>query len=256
MKLIYPNFAKGRILKIEMLENLRDFSRDMLEVFTEDLSDGVVRGLDANVSKDIITFTKGIVKYQGNTYLINEKLSIDYKATDVDVLIKLVFLEQSLEVDYKIQYVAINLDTDTRIKDNEIELGRFKLKNGAYLRTNYKDLDDYTTEYNTINLINVPYANVSEHTLTPKFINSYGLEIIKTHTEDLWDITFATSCINIKNISRSLILSYINKKLGEENENLTNDEIHKKLIIILKKVREENRFEKATIRSRKTIIVD
>ncbi len=256
MKLVYPNFAKGRILKIEMLENLRDFSRGMLEVFTENLSDGVVRGLEANVSKDIITFTKGIVKYQGNVYLINENLSIDYKATDVDVLIKLVFLEQSLEVDYKIQYVAITLDADTKVKENEIELGRFKLKHGAYLRTDYKDLDDYTTEYNTINLINVPYANVDEHTLTPKFINSYGLEILKTHTENVWDITFATSCINIKNVSRSLILSYINKKLAEENEKLTNDEIHKKLIIILKKVREENRYEKAPVRARKTIILD
>ncbi len=256
MKLIYPNFAKGRILKIEMLENLRDFSRDMLEIFTDNLSDGVVRGLEPNVSKDIITFSKGIVKYQGNVYLINEKLSIDYKATDVDVLIKLVFLEQSLEVDYKIQHVAINLDMDTKIKDNEIELGRFKLKAGAYLRTDYKDLDDYTTEYNTINLINVQYSNVDEHTITPKFINSYGLEILKTNTENIWDITFATSCINSKNISRSLILSYINKKLDENNEKLTNDEIHKKLFIILKKIREENIYEKTTVKARKTIIVD
>ncbi len=256
MKLVYPNFAKGRILKLEMLENMRDYSRDMLEVLTDNLSDGVVNGLEANVSKDIITFTKGIVKYQGNVYLINENMSIDYKATDVDVLIKLVFLEQSLEVDYKIQYVSINLDTDTKIKDNEIELGRFKLKQGAYLRTAYKDLDDYTTEYNTINLINVPYSNVEEHTLTPKFINSYGLEILKTHTTDVWDITFATSCINIKNISRSLIVSYINSKLNEDNEKLTNNEIHQKLIIILKEVRERNKHVKSDVKGRKTIIVD
>ncbi len=256
MKLVYPNFAKGRILKIEMLENLRDFSRDMLEVFTDNLSDGIVRGLEANVNENIITFTKGIVKYKGNVYLINENLSIDYKATDVDVLIKLVFLDKSLEVDYSIQHIAINLDVDTKIKDNEIELGRFKLKQGAYLRTDYKDLDDYTTEYNTINLINVQYSNVDEHTLTPKFINSYGLEILKTHTENIWDITFAISCINSKNVSRSLILNYINKKLDENNEKLTNDEIHKKLFIILKKVREENKYEKTTVKARKTIIVD
>ncbi len=256
MKLVYPNFAKGRILKIEMLENLRDFSRDTLEVLTTDQSDGIVKGLEAEVSNNTINFSKGIVRYNGNVYLINENLSIEYKATDVDVLIKLVFLEKSLEVDYSIQHIAIKLDADTKIKDIEIELGRFKLKEGAYLRTDYKDLDDYTTEYNTINLINVHYANVDEHTLTPKFINSYGLEILKTHSENIWDITFATSCINTKNISRSLILSYINKKLDENNVRLTNDEIHKKLIIILKKVREENKYEKTTVRARKTIIVD
>lgn len=256
MKLVYPNFAKGRILKIEMLENLRDFGRDTLEVLTENLSDGIVKGFNANVSKDIITFSKGIVKYKGRIYLINENLSIYYKATDVDVLIKLVFLEESSEIDYKIQYVSLVLDADTKIKDNEIELGRFKLKVGAYLRTEYKDLDDYTTEYNTINLINVKYANVDEYTLTPKFINSYGLEILKTKTNNIWDITFATNCINIKNISRSLIISYINVKLNEENEDLTNNEIHKKLIIILKRVREENKYERTIIKNRKTIIVD
>lgn len=256
MKLVYPNFVKGRILKLEMLENLRDYSRDTLEVLTSDLSDGIVKGLEPSVSKDIITFSKGIVKHKGSVYLINDKLTISYEATDVDVLIKLVFLEESLEADYKIQYVSVVLDKNVVIKENEIELGRFKLKNGAYLRTEYKDLDDYTTEYNTINLINTKYANKDEHTLTPKFINTLGIEILKTKSKDIWDLTFATHCINSKTVARSLILAYINAKLNEDNYELTNDELHKKLIQIIKQVRDENRNEKVVNKNRKTILVD
>lgn len=256
MEIIYPNFNKGRILKIEMLENLRDYSRDTLEILSSDLSDGVIKGLEADVSKNVITFSKGIVKYQGEVYLISENISIDYGATDVEVLIKLVFLEESIEADYKIQYISINLDKNTTIKDNEIELGRFKLKEGAYLRTDYKDLDDYTTEYNTINLINVRYSGIYDYTLTPKFIRSYGMEILKTKSKDIWDITFGTSCINNGSLSRDFIVSYINVKLNEENANLSNNELHKKLIIVLQKVREENKYEKLSAKTRKTILVD
>lgn len=256
MEIKYPNFNKGRILKIEMLENLRDYSRDTLEIMTNDHSDGIVKGLDATVNKNTITFSKGIVKYQGNVYLISENISIDYEATDVEVLIKLIFLEQSQDADYRTQYISISLDKDTSIKQNELELGRFKLKEGAYLRTDYKDLDDYTTEFNTINLINVHYANINEHTITPKFIRSYGMEILKTNTKDMWDIIFSTSCINDGNLSRDFIISYINAKLNEENKTLQNMQLHKKLIIILKKVREENKYAKETNRIRKTIMID
>ncbi len=256
MRIVYPNFTKGRILKIEMLENLRDYSRDALDVLTNDLSDGIVKGLDANVNKNIITFAKGIVKYKGKVYLISENISIDYETTDVEVVIKLVFLEESLESDYRIQYISVILDKDTIIKENEVELGRFKLKDGAYLRTDYKDLDDYTTEFNTINLINVHYAYYENHTLTPKFMKSFGREILKTKTKDIWDINFGTSCVNFGTISRDLIIEYINSKLDEDNKSFSNDEIHKKLIVVLEKVREENKFEKNNIRIRKTILVD
>ncbi len=256
MELVYPNFTKGRILKREMLENLRDYSRDTLEVLSCSFSDGIIKGLEASVSKDIITFSKGIVKCNGEVYLINEQTAIDYEATDVEVLIKLVFLEKSLEVDYKIQYISIVLDKDTVIKDNEMELGRFKLKEGAYLRTDYKDLDDYTTEFNTINLINVQYANVDEFSLTPKFIRSYGKEILKTKTKDTWDINFATSCLNIGLLSRTLIISYINVKLLEDNTSLSNDEIHKKLTEVLEIVREENKVYNSSRKERRIILVD
>ncbi len=256
MKVVYPNFTKGRILKIEMLENLRDYSRDTLEILSSDLSDGIIKGLNANVSKNIITFSKGIVKYKSEIYLLNEPITIDYEATDVEVLIKLVFLEQSLESDYKIQYISVVLDRDTNIKDNEIELGRFKLKEGAYLRTDYKDLDDYTTEFNTINVINVKYASVDSYTLTPKFIKSYGMEILKTKSNDIWDITFSTSAINRGGLSRNFIIGYINARLNESNDELTNDELHKKLIVVLNKVREENKFEINNKKIRKKILVD
>ncbi len=46
-----------------MLENLRDFPRDVLDIFCEDMSDGIVCGFIPTVNKEIITISKGIIKY-------------------------------------------------------------------------------------------------------------------------------------------------------------------------------------------------
>ncbi len=256
MRIVYPKFTKGRILKLDMLENLRDYSRDTLDILTSNLSDGIIEGIKPIINDDTITFTKGIVKHKGNIYLINEKMSINYEATDVEVLIKLIFINNEEEPDYKVQNVKIILDKNTTILENEIELGRFKLKEGAYLRTNYKDLDDYTTEFNTINIINVKYANIDTYTISPCFMRRYGIEILITKTKEIWDINFGMICINSSKISREAILNYINVRLNEDNTNLSNYELHNKLTIILNKVREENCFVKNKKRERKTILVD
>ncbi len=256
MKLVYPKFTKGRILKLDMLENLRDYSRDTLDILTSNLSDGIIEGIEPIVNEDTITFTKGIVKHKGNIYIINEKVSISYGATEVEALIKLVFINNEEEPDYKVQNVKIILDKNTNVLENEIELGRFKLKDGAYLRTDYKDLDDYTTEFNTINIINVKYANIDTYTLSPSFMRKYGNEILVTKTKEIWDVNFGIACINSSKMSRKVILNYINVRLNEDNTLLSNYELHHKLTIILNKVREENYFVNNKKRERRTILVD
>jgi hypothetical protein len=51
------------------------------------------------------------------------------------------------------------------LKEDELELGRFKLREGAVLRSDYTDFFDLITEYNTINVINVEYAGIKESTM-------------------------------------------------------------------------------------------
>ncbi len=256
MRLEYPKFTKGRILKIDMLEDLRDYSRDTLDILTSRLSDGIVEGFYPKVFENTIEFSKGIVKYNNQVYLINEQLSIGYEATEVDVLIKLVFLDEKQETDYNVQEIELVLDKNITILSNEIELGRFKLKSGAYLRADYKDLDDYTTEFNTINFINVKYSSIEEHTLTPTFMRIYGKEILKVKPKESWDINFGLLCVNSEKVTRESIIRYIDIRLNENNIELNNYELHRKLILVLDKVRKENHFVTKNKRERKTIIVD
>ena len=50
-KNIYPLFERKRLLKKEMLENIRDFPRDIFDIFFRNYSDGILTGCDIEVKE-------------------------------------------------------------------------------------------------------------------------------------------------------------------------------------------------------------
>lgn len=252
----YPYFNKDRILKIEMLENMRDFPRDALDVFTEDLSDGIVCGLTPIVDKDMITFSKGIVKYRGLVYVLSNPAEIRYGVTETDVMIKLNFHEKTKDKDYQTQYISITIDPDLALSENQIEIGRFKLKSGAYLRSDYQDLYDFTTEYNTINIVHVLYAGYQQPTLSHLILKYFARKALDTRTKNTMDIAFCMACLNSGRIEREVLLTYIAHKLEEEIKPASNEQLHRKLVKILEAIKRENAGLKRRWAGERKIIVD
>jgi len=251
----YPFFNKDRILKIEMLESLRDFPRDVLAVQTEDLSDGIVCGLTPVIDKGTITFSKGIIKYQGELYIISKPAIIDYVTTETEVVIKLNLYDESQDKDYRTRQMLIEIDKNLVIEENQIEIGRFKLKSGAYLRSDYQDLYDFTTEYNTINIINVLYTGYKQPTLSNLVLKYFAREVLETRTKDYMDINFCMLCQNSSRIERDAIQNYIAYKLEEELKPMTNSELQSKLVTILENIKRDNfGLRKKRAKERKIII--
>ncbi|MCL2593576.1 MAG: hypothetical protein FWD82_09460 [Defluviitaleaceae bacterium] len=255
-EIIYPYFNRDRILKIQTLENLRDFPRDVLDVYSEDLSDGIVCGLTPQIDKEIITFSKGIVKYKGELYVINNTPTIDYGVTEIEVLIKLNFYDEKKDKDYKTRLMEITIDKDLEIKENQIEIGRFKLKAGAYLRSDYQDLYDFTTEYNTINVVHVLYAGYKEPTLSHLILKYFAKEALETRTQNVMDINFCMMALNSGRVERDVILNYIAYKLEEELKPSSNEELHDSLVEVLKVIKRENSGLKRRRVADKKIILD
>ena len=254
----YPFFNRDRILKIEMLENLRDFPRSLLEIDSLYLSDGIIKGFSPIVDKDTITFSKGIIKYNGQLYLFNP-FSLNYSATEHEVLILLHFGELSEDKDYSTMPVSISFSLSSEQKLDEpniVEIGRFKLKSGAYLRSDYKDLYDFTTEYNTINIVNVKYAGYKEHTLSHMILKYFAREVLSVRSENFLDINFSMICLNSERIERETILSYISYRLEEEIVKVSNNELHEKLVKVLEIVKRESPGLKRRSRTERKIIVD
>ena len=238
----YPYFKKDRILKISMLENLRDFPRDVLDIFCEDMSDGIVCGFTPTVNQEIITISKGIIKYHGVVYVMSEPINISYHETEKDVMLKLCFCDEIQEKDYKINDIQINIDDDMNLLPNQIELGRFRLKKGAYLRSEYQDLYDFTTEYNTINIVHVKYAGQHQHTLNKTILQYFAKEAFTYQLKDGVDITCWMLCLNSQKVERAVIQQYIAYNMGELPREMSNAEIHKQLVKILQEIRKNSKM--------------
>lgn len=256
MEIKYPFFKKDRILKISMLENLRDFPREVLDIFCKDMSDGIVNGFTLDVDKNIITISKGIIKYCGILYVMAEPISIPYTETEKDVMIKLCFYDDMQSEDYKTTFIDINLYDDMTLLPNQIELGRFRLKKGAYLRSQYQDLDDFVTEYNTINIVHVKYAGQQQPTLNKMILQYFAKEMLCCQLQDAIDFSFCTLCLNSQRIERTVIQHYITHKTQLTLQSMSNAEIHKQLVNILEQTKSKNKTVHKKRNATSRIIMD
>ena len=257
-QITYPCFNRGRILKISMLEDLRDFPRDMLDCFTESLSDGIVSGLTPIVEKDHITFSKGVIKHNGAVYLVRDLSAIQYGETNTDVAIKIAFREESQEKDYKAQTFDFLIDHNMTIAENEIELGRFRLKAGAYLRSDYQSLEDMTTLYNTINVVHVKYAGYERPTISHLLLKYFAKEALACNPPSHWDVSFALLCLNSLRIEKEVIVQYLRNRLNNDDlqDTMNNTEMHRHLVKSLELIKREGSPRKRRMEQQAKVMLD
>ncbi|MBM7108045.1 hypothetical protein SAM19_01402 [Brevibacillus laterosporus] len=234
---LYPNFNKGRILKTDMLANLRDYPRDFLDIQYKEYSDGIITGSEIRIGEQSITITPGIVKHSGRLYVLKEEHELMYQANNRETVVKIRFHEQMTDSDFTINSSEIVLDEQVELGQNELELGRFKLKEGAKLRSEYQSFVDLATEYNTFITIHVPYASESQSTLAPTIMRYFARELVKGTNLTAFDISFALLCLNEGKVNREVILTYLANRLGTGFKEYSNGQIHKHLGRILDEVR-------------------
>jgi hypothetical protein len=233
---VVPLFARGRILKKEMLENLRDFPRNFFDIYFADYSDGVIAGADVIIGEDKITIAKGIVKHDQCLYLLEDCLQIPYFNINKEILIKVRFLTEEAAGDFRFRRTEVVLDDNLEITGDEMELGRFKLREGAMLRSDYTDFFDLATEYNTINVIHAPHAAPGMATLNPMILRYFARIVLKCNSDNAYDLNFAMTCLSQKPISRELILYYLTNRRELEYQEYTNFEIYRHLALIIKEL--------------------
>jgi len=256
-----------------MLENLRDFPRDAVDCFYEDFSDGIVCGLTPVIEKDTIVFSKGILKYNGKVYLISDLPPLPYAETTTEVAVKIVFQQEEERPDYIAQHFELLIDkTEKNDKNistpkNEVEIFRFKLKKAAYLRSDYQDLEDFVTEYNTINVVHALYAGYGKPTLSPLVMRYFGQAALEFSPQNPWDISFVMLCVNSARVERDVILHYLrqrfanmeskaNNRSTEKPEGLSNPEIHMQLVKVLEMIKREKAPVKRPLNQRHRITLD
>lgn len=244
MEHIYPAFERGRIMKKELLWALRDYSYSALQLQYQDYSDGIIRGCKVRVEDNFLIVGEGIIKCQNYLFLITEEERIEYAPTDVFVSLKFRVASKEELPDYIRYTTGFVLDKNLERKQNELEICRFKLKEGAKLRTEYKDFYDIQTEFDTVNLADAVWAGVGGNTLSKEVTDYFARKVLECGNAEDKDIQFAYFLLQSQGAVPHKILSdYIARKTGDtgRNEIFTGEKAFWKLEEILSGIRKEKR---------------
>lgn len=230
----FPLFERGRLLKIEMLEALRDFPRDLLKVYLKGYSNGVLTGCEIDTKEQYIVIKPGIIFFNEVLYVLKEPYLLPYLSNNRLTLLKVNCLDQDKEKDF-IRYITqIYLDYNVTCKETEIELCRFKLKDGARLRSQYRDFYDYNTEYDTVSRVYVPYISHSDTTLVPQIIITFAQTALECTQLEAYDIQFCFLALQHQGvIEKSVLLAYLKIKDIFVSEDANNEELYEGLMTIL-----------------------
>jgi hypothetical protein len=212
----FPVFTKGRVLKKESIEYLRDFPYDLASLACDNYSDGILSGFSISSSGDgHIHISKGSLKYQEDIIVVPDKTIMMVESEYGEFLYTKIAIGKSSETeDFIIRPIELKIDTHAVSAENEIELGRFCLHRGAELRCTYTSFDDLRTVNDTMDLTHIPYAGYEAPTLHPRVMKEYAKEILKASHEPA-DIAFALMCLNTGVVHKTSIQWHIASKKPE-----------------------------------------
>ena len=248
----YPIFKRGELIDKKELDLLRDNPEEMLKLMYMDRKNGIIKGFEiiSDTEKKEVKITRGIVKYRETLYKMSEDYIFSMPEVENKYILKLRLMSDIEDKKYYIRRGEFRLTEEEKILDNEIEITRFITRTGAELRNDYKDFKDLRRDFNLLEIINVKYSSRNEKgTLHPKILKLWGMEASKKENLDIFDINFYNICLQQDIIEREIIIAYINRKLRNNKEDYTNEEIYKNLLKIL-----ENLGNERTVPEKKRII--
>lgn len=239
MEHIYPAFERGRIMKKELLWALRDYSYSALQLQYQNYPSGIISGCKIRIEDNTLCIAPGIIKCQDFIFLFTEETRVSYTATEKYISLKFRIEAKEILTDYTGYKSTFLLDEHLECEPNEIEICRFKLKEGAILRTEYKDFYDIQTEYDTVNLANATWAAAGQNTLSKEVTDYFARKVMECENAENSDIQFAYFLLQSREaINYDILMDYIARKSGNDKKQFAStQEVFYKLEEILNSIR-------------------
>lgn len=255
---IYPLFGRNRIMKKELLRALRDYSFGFMQLEYQKYANGILEGLDIDVTGTEIHIGSGLIKFNDFIFLLTEKQTVPYEPMERLAGLKLKISSKKISEDYILYQAEPILDEDLKLKEDEIEVCRFKLKSGARLRNDYVGFYDIETEFDTINLAHATWAGIGKPSLSPVITTYYASAAMQCTLEDPRDFIFCSLCLNsTKAITRKIIEAYIRASLELDDLEFTNQQMFEFLELMLRNIQNGTQLRPARkIKKQRQIIVD
>lgn len=238
---------------------LRDYSYAALQLRYQAYPDGILSGCGIRIEGDRICISKGIIKCQGFLFLITKEEQTVYAATDKYTCLKFRVAAKEELADYTRYTTEFTLDEDIIRYPNEIELCRFKLKEGARLRTAYKDFFDIQTEFDTVNLADATWSAAGGNTLSKEITDFFARKVLECGSVQDSDVQFAYRLLQSKEAIRHEILEdYVCRKTGISTGGGSMQELFHALEAVLDGIRRGTDLRRPQQRGReqKMIVLD
>ncbi|MDE7271753.1 MAG: hypothetical protein K2N95_01660 [Lachnospiraceae bacterium] len=230
---IYPVFEPKRVLKKEMLENLRDYPRTLFDIQYQEYSDGILYGCRLEARDKELTVLPGVILFKGIPYFMEKPYVVSCEAQGKLTYLKVCFTDKEVGTGREEYRGRICLDGQAPDTGRELEIARFKLQPGARLRTEYVDFDDYATEFDTVNRIHTAYAAPGHPVVWPQILKCFAQEMMRRGQRDPWDCAFCMGCMQTREpVPYEAVRAYLNVRLGQEKE-YTNEQTYHALLQIL-----------------------
>lgn len=231
VKQVFPLFEEGRILKKDSLDMIRDYAPGFASLLFMEYGSGVVAGFHIRQDGGDIIVGPGILKDGASFLCMKNEVPLDFGMYGQPVRIALKREGASAGCDYKEERYSLFLGPVKEPGGGEYELGRFCLEKGARLRGigDYKDFQDLTTQFNTVDMTRVEYACENGSTLAPFILRLYGKGVLASPKAEPLDLSFAVACLNGPRMPVQLIREYLCTREGRADERGGNRELYMRL---------------------------
>ena len=132
-----PEFHSGHILKQEMMVELSAYLYHLGPLLYQNCTDGIVSGCTLTTTEDSIVVNPGVIRYEGELYLIREPQLIHYTPTNTTRVLNIVFHDQVQTDSFVTREMELAFTEGASSETRYLELCRFKLQPGARLRYTY-----------------------------------------------------------------------------------------------------------------------
>lgn len=257
MQNLYPLFERNRILKKELLWALRDYTFLHLQLEYQEYEAGILQGCNIEVQGGELVVGPGIMKYGGFICLATEEERIAYAPSDHPQYLKMKITKDGFVHDYITYRMEAFLDTDEVLKENEFELCRFHLKQGARLRDKYISFQDMDTQYDTINLIYATWSSRGGLSMAQPVTRYFAGMILDSGNSQPEDRSFAyLCCCHPGAVPASVLNDYIRHRTGGKAERMESPDQYKKMCSIIKELNQGEIKNMEKTREKRRIIVD
>lgn len=238
MQNLYPLFERNRILKKELLWALRDYSFSHVGLEYQRYGEGILQGCDIRIEGREIVVEPGMIKYGDYVFLLTEAERISYFASEQTMVLKMRFLKEQISPDSIDYHMELVLEPVTDLNENEFELCRYKLQEGARLRETYKSFEDMGTEYDMLNHMYASWGGLNGKAMSPVITGRFAEEILNASGCTAQDISFAYLCLNRPDaIPRKILLDYIGRRTGVSLEDeAPNERIFREMCTVLENI--------------------